>query len=270
MPEGPEIRRAADALARAILDQPLRTVWFADPALQREAPGLRGQRIVDIRPRGKALLTRFSGGRTLYSHNQLYGVWQVARAGERPDTARSLRVALDSDAAAILLYSASDIALLDDAGVAAHPFLQRLGPDILDPGLDAARVLAQLDRPQARRRSLAALLLDQGCFAGMGNYLRAEVLFDAGIAPQATPASLDDARRAALADALLRIPRLSYTTRGIEPAQGMRADHIHHGGQAFRFQVFDREGAPCPRCSHPVRRDTLAGRRLYWCPGCQT
>jgi endonuclease-8 len=31
-----------------------------------------------------------------------------------------------------LLYSASDIAVLDAAGIQAHPFLSRVGPDLLD------------------------------------------------------------------------------------------------------------------------------------------
>ena len=34
-----------------------------------------------MRPRGKALLTSFSTGHTLYTHNQLYGVWRVGKAG---------------------------------------------------------------------------------------------------------------------------------------------------------------------------------------------
>src|SRR3546814_12466274 len=48
---------------------------------------------------------------TLYSHNQLYGVWRIADAGERPDTKRSLRVALETTRKSILLHSASDVAL---------------------------------------------------------------------------------------------------------------------------------------------------------------
>jgi len=34
MPEGPEIRRAADQLVRAVVNKPLTDVWFAFPELQ--------------------------------------------------------------------------------------------------------------------------------------------------------------------------------------------------------------------------------------------
>ncbi|MFS4689286.1 DNA-formamidopyrimidine glycosylase family protein, partial [Klebsiella quasipneumoniae subsp. similipneumoniae] len=71
MPEGPEIRRAADTLEAAIKDEPLTDVWFAFPRLQPYQTELIGQRVTHIDTRGKALLTRFSGGLTLYSHNQL-------------------------------------------------------------------------------------------------------------------------------------------------------------------------------------------------------
>ncbi len=83
MPEGPEIRRAADKLAAAVIDQPLTAVDFAFPQLKHYRQRLLGERIVAIEPRGKALLTHFSNGLTMYSHNQLYGVWKVAAAGRR-------------------------------------------------------------------------------------------------------------------------------------------------------------------------------------------
>lgn len=106
MPEGPEIRRAADALEAAIKGQPLTDAWFAFERLKAFETALVGQRVTHIETRGKAMLTHFSGGLTLYSHNQLYGVWRVVNAGEEPQTTRVLRVRLQTATKAILLYSA--------------------------------------------------------------------------------------------------------------------------------------------------------------------
>jgi endonuclease-8 len=66
MPEGPEIRRAADRLAAAVVGKPLHAVAFAFPALKHYEAQLVGRRIESITPRGKALLTRFDCGLTLY------------------------------------------------------------------------------------------------------------------------------------------------------------------------------------------------------------
>src|SRR5690606_30979501 len=136
MPEGPEIRRAADRLAAAVVGEPLVRVEFAFAELKRFERELVGHRIESITARGKAMLTRFDQGWTMYSHNQLYGVWKVAAAGERPATKRSLRVALETARCAILLYSASDVSMWRSDEVESHPFLQGLGPDVLDPALD--------------------------------------------------------------------------------------------------------------------------------------
>lgn len=269
MPEGPEIRRAADRLAEAVLGRPLASAWFHFHELKRHQKTLVGRTITAIEPHGKALLTHFDHGLSLYSHNQLYGVWRVAAAGERPDEGRSLRVALETDERAILLYSASDVQMWKTDELARHPFLAKLGPDVLDARLDAKSVAARLREPRFAGRALVALLLDQAFLAGMGNYLRSEVLFEAGIAPDRRPADLSAAEVRKLARALLDVPRASYRTRGIEPAAGMRADYLTDTPAGFRFKVFDREGEPCPRCGDLVVRRELGGRRLYFCQHCQ-
>ena len=262
MPEGPEIRRAADALADAVAGVPLVRAWFAFEDLKPYEPRLAGRRIESIAPHGKALLTRFDNGLTMYSHNQLYGVWRVAPADTRPRTRRSLRVVLETAEHAILLYSASDVSIWPSDRVHAHPFLARLGPDVLDTSLDVASVQQRLaDRRFARRR-LAGLLLDQAFLAGLGNYLRAEILWQARIAPTRRPVDLDDAERAALADALLDVPRHSYRTRGLRGAG--RLQHT-----PFRFRVYQRDGKPCPRCATPIERRALGGRPMFACPACQ-
>lgn len=269
MPEGPEIRRAADQLAKAVVGQPLVRAQFHFPALKPHEAELPGRRIRAIEPHGKALLTHFDHGLTLYSHNQLYGVWKVAKAGERPDSGRSLRVVLETAKKAILLYSASDVQMWRTDELARHPFLAKLGPDVLDASLSADTVAARLRDPRFAGRSLVALLLDQSFLAGMGNYLRSEVLFVARLAPHWAPEDLDEEETARLAQALLSVPRESYATRGIRRTRGMREDYLTDTPAGFRFLVFDREGEPCVRCDGTVVRHELGGRRLYWCKTCQ-
>ncbi|MCG6116586.1 MAG: endonuclease VIII [Aquimonas sp.] len=271
MPEGPEIRRAADQLARAVVGKVLENVWFAFPELALQAAGLVGRRVLAIEPHGKALLTHFEGGQSLYSHNQLYGVWKVTRAGDRPQTTRSLRVALETRSKGILLYSASDIELWPTQRLSEHPFLAKLGPDVLDARLQPMQVAERLLGSRFRGRALSALLLDQSFLAGMGNYLRSEVLFEAVVAPDLRPRDLSTEQIEALADALLAVPRRSYATRGVARRRGarLRPDLQVDHGERFRFRVFDRAGEPCEACGSLLERSDAGGRRLYWCPRCQ-
>lgn len=262
MPEGPEIRRAADSLEQAVGDQPLTRVFFAYEWLKPYEDMLTGKRIERIETRGKAMLTHFSNGLVLYTHNQLYGVWRVAKAGQRPSTTRVLRVALETADRAILLYSASDIEVLEQSQLRDHPFLKRIGPDVLDSTLDEPQIVDRLLSARFRRRQLGSLMLDQAFLAGLGNYLRAEILWQAAIDPRHRAQDLDEESVQRLAAALLAIPRQSYQTRG-KPKENK-----HHGA-LFRFYVFHRAGEPCERCGGMIEKISLSSRPFYWCPGCQ-
>ena len=270
MPEGPEIRREADKIAAVLEGQSLRQAIFG---LSR----LRGRNLDDrtvetVETRGKALLIRFSGGLNLYSHNQLYGRWTVVRPGRQPPrTGRSLRVSLETRLGCALLYSASEIEWLEDADLAVHPYLSKLGPDVLASTTRPVDVERRLGSEPFRRRSLGALFVDQRFLSGVGNYLRSEILFVAGLAPGYRPAQLDAAQLQQLAHASLSISRRAYRTRGVTNAPGtvrsLKAEGLSRS--AYRHFVFDREGLSCYDCADTIVRVQSAGRRLFFCPSCQ-
>ncbi|MCM1985254.1 endonuclease VIII [Lyngbya confervoides] len=271
MPEGPEIKRAADRIARAIVHQPLTSIYFAFESLKSYESCLGAAQVIEVQPRGKALLTRFSNGLTVYTHNQLYGVWYVRRAKSFPQTRRQLRLAIHTAQKSALLYSASDIMVLTEDEVAGHPFLNRLGPDVLDPETTPQQVSDRLLSRTFARRRLATLLLDQQCLSGLGNYLRSEILFLAGLHPTLRPADCSQAQIQALAAATLSVPWQSYQHQGIthdlEQAKALQAEGKPRW--FYRHWVFGRQGQPCHRCGDPVIKAILGGRRLYWCPTCQ-
>ncbi len=262
MPEGPEIRRAADKLEAAVLYKALTEVWFAFPQLKPFEQTLVGQSVERIETRGKALLLHFSNGLTMYSHNQLYGVWRVINAGETTDTTRVLRVRLQTADKAILLYSASDIEILNGDQLLKHPFLLRVGPDVLDMTLTAEQVKARLLSARFSRRQFSSLLLDQAFLAGLGNYLRVEILWAVGLLAHHKAQSLTPEQLDKLSHALLDIPRFSYNTRGT-------VDENKHHGAIFSFKVFHRAGEKCERCGAIIEKTMLSSRPFYWCPGCQ-
>ena len=209
------------------------------------------------------MLTRFDNELTLYSHNQLYGRWFTTRRGELPDTRRSLRVALHTNSHSALLYSASDISVLTPGQEMSHPFLSRLGPDVLDADLDASTITGRLDQKRFTRRGLAGLYLDQSFLAGLGNYLRSEILFGAGVHPALRPIDLGPEEKKRLAHQTIRMCRRSYRTGGktLTPGTG--------GRRKGRFWVFARASKPCFNCGTGIRRENFSGRRLYFCPVCQ-
>ncbi len=271
MPEGPEIRRAADRIAKVLVGDEIAEARFWFPQLRRFEKRLKGARATAVDTRGKAILTRFDNGLTLYSHNQLYGRWYTTRRDQFPDTRRSLRVALHTATHSALLYSASDVEVLNAKQLERHAFLSRLGPDVLDPDLSPADIDARLADSRFRRRATGALYLDQSFLAGIGNYLRSEILNRAKVHPASRPMDLQAAGRRRLARETLTISRRSYKTGGVTVTRGLARQLKSSGlpyGQ-YRFWVFGRHGLPCYECGTPIEQVPISGRRLYLCPSCQ-
>lgn len=271
MPEGPEIRLAADRIAKVLRRQAVVEVDFGLARLQRFKKRLVGATVTAVDTRGKAMLTRFDNGLTLYTHNQLYGRWYTARRPKMPKTNRSLRVALHTETHSALLYSASEIEVLTDKQLSRHPFLLRIGPDILDRQLTPTTIADRLQSPRFAGRALGSLYLDQSFLAGNGNYLRSEILWSAAVNPADKAASLDPVARRKLAAETLRIARRSYRTRGVTVTPGMakalKAEGLDYG--QYRFFVFGREGLPCYRCSTAIERRIMGSRNVFLCPKCQ-
>lgn len=271
MPEGPEIRRAADEIAKVLVGSRIVEAEFGVPALLAFENKVVGQPVTAIDTRGKAMLTRFGNGLVMYSHNQLYGRWFAVRRGEYPRTNRQLRVGLHTETHSALLYSASDIEIFDVSEENEHPFLKRAGPDILDADLDADSVAERLSANGFRNRALGNLYLDQGFLAGNGNYLRSEILWAARLNPFSRPNALDPVALKKLARATLAIARRSYRTRGVTAPEKVARERRSQGMsfEQYRFQVYGRDGLPCYRCDTTIERHASGSRSVFICPACQ-
>lgn len=271
MPEGPEIRRAADRIARALAGHPVQRVFFGLDALRGWERRLQGQVLDGVDTIGKHMLCRFEDGTRIYSHNQLYGRWWVRRRDDYPDTRRQLRLALHTRRHSALLYSASDIDVIRHEDFPVHPRLASLGPDPLHADVNEDVVRDRLGQLAFSRRRLAGLLLDQGFLAGLGNYLRSEILFAARTSPLTRPMDCDQAGIRRISRAIIGLMQRSYRTGGVtnSPSRVKRLQSQGCTRSEYRFAVFGRAGNPCHVCGETIIRQDLAGRRLYSCPDCQ-
>jgi endonuclease VIII len=267
MPEGPEIFLAARAVHAALAHQPC-TLELRYPPLAAKAGDLRGVPITRVHARSKAMLTEFANGTVLYSHNQLYGEWVVHKAGE-PLLAKQIRLIITTQKHQTVLYSATNFAWLKAGSEDQHPYIAKLGPEVLGPQVTALHIAQRL--ASFPRRVIADALLDQQVLAGLGNYLRADILLAARIYPLWKIGTLSSAQ-------LLRIGKLckTLTQRSVQRAgvvrpwaQYLAARKAGAGFEDARFYAFDRQGAPCWECATPIVRVLQGGRGLFYCPQCQ-
>ncbi|PYZ96207.1 endonuclease VIII [Alteribacter lacisalsi] len=271
MPEGPEIRIAADRVENALTSSPIMDSFFAFDQLKGYEEVIKGASVNRVDSKGKAMLIRFDNGYTIYSHNQLYGKWVIRNVYNYPKTNRQLRLALHNEKKSALLYSASDIDVLRDEEVTSHPYIAKVGPDILSEEVLPEALYDRFLSKLFTRRKWAGLLLDQSFIAGIGNYLRSEILFVAKIPPSFRPVDCTDVQLRTASHAAVDLVVQSYKTGGITTAPDI-VETLKKKGytrKKYRHWVFGRAGLPCRVCGSSIMKETLAGRRLYFCPVCQ-
>jgi endonuclease VIII len=270
MPEGPEVWREAQAIAHVLEGEPLTHIQIAWLKVGISANSFAGVRVSRVRPRGKAMTIAFSNGFSFVTHNQLYGEWRVAK--QPPSHHRkALRLLFQTARGVAMLYSATDINWLPTKDVDRHPYIRKLGPDALDDSISVDMIAMRLLDKRFRNRSLASLLLDQSFVAGLGNYLRSDILFFARVRGNVKPAQCDDLEIEALAHAIIDMPRQSLRTRGITNNTSLADDLKREGWRFGRYRhwVFDREGEHCHVCASVIERDVVAGRNVFFCAVCQ-
>lgn len=271
MPEGPEIRLAADQIELVLKGQVIEKIEFGLTRLAHYKDLLRSARVTNIETRGKALLTHFDNDHSIYSHNQLYGVWRVVKRDVYPKTNRQLRMALHTASHSAILYSASDISVWPTEELYAHPFLKKIGPDILNPDLTWRLVAERLKTKAFSNRALSSVYLDQAFLAGLGNYLRSEILFLAGVHPTTKASQLSRAELGKLARTTLAVSHQSYQLKGVTIPE-RQYKKLRAQGQSYgkaRFYVFGRASQRCRICNSRIARTSLNTRRIYICPTCQ-
>ncbi len=271
MPEGPEIRRAADRISKKIVGKEIHSLNLIYPPIVEFQEILQQSQIESITTRGKAMLIRFDCDLSMYSHNQLYGRWTVNRRSTEMKWNRSLRVEFLTDNFAVRLWSATDIEIIPTSKEEDHPFISKLGPDILDDSCTPSLIFDRLKSKKFCNRNASSLMLDQSFLAGIGNYLRSEILHQSGVHPNAKPRLISDKKLQHWAETTKNLTKLSYDTGGFTVSEKVALAGKKRGEpkRAYRHSAFCRNGLLCHYCDAEIVRIRVANRRLDFCPKCQ-
>jgi endonuclease VIII len=267
MPEGNVIHHQANRLRRMFLDRRVR-VDSPQGRFSADAERLDRRTIRSVEAYGKHLFIEFGNGLWVHVHLGLFGKWRMGK-GKAPDPKGLIRLRLQSADAFAELRGPTACEVLTDAEKDA--LVARIGPDPIRTDADPERAWQRLQRSRA---PIAALLMDQRTFAGVGNIYRAEVLFRHGISPFRAG---NEIQRYEFDDIWTDLIDLMQqgTKRGridtvrpehLPEVMGRQAREDRHGGEVY---VYRRAGQTCYLCGSLVQLRELQARKLYWCGGCQ-
>ena len=141
--------------------------------------------------------------------------------------------------------------------------LKTLGPDMMVPMTDA-EFKAALNRKGGK--TLAEALMDQSLVSGVGNYVKAESLYLAGLSPHRIVNSLTDVEFSLLRQQIFNVMTASFNGGGATIST-YRETNGNKGTAQSRFVVYGNKVDPM---GNPViREETLDGRTTHWVPNVQ-
>ena len=288
MPELPEVETVRRGLAELLPGRVVaRVTAFDSPKSFPNAPAdveqfLYGARVTAVRRRAKVLMIDLDTQYSLVIHLKMTGqlIFRGVQSfagghpndsliGELPD--RSTRVQVDFVDGSRLFFTDQRkfgwVKLLPTDEVKNLPFMQKVGPEPLDPQTRAEDFIQRIRRRQ--NSMIKPAFLDQAVIAGVGNIYADEALWAAQIHPQTRVKNVSDQQLNTLFNELRQILQLSIdqggsTDKNYVDAEGRKGNYLTFA------HVFRREGQACHR--HPdqeIIKLKVGGRGTHVCPVCQ-
>lgn len=274
MPELPEVETVARGLAqvwdgRRFISVETRRAGLRVPFPKDFAKRLTGRHVESVGRRAKYLVVRLEGGLVMLGHLGMSGRMSISPLRNAPPgphdhvewvTDHGISVTL-TDPRRFGLFTLCEVPEL-----AAHALLAGIGPEPLDDSFDAD-VLAEALK--GKSGPIKTVLLDQKVVAGLGNIYVCESLFRAEISPLRPAGALSRAEVGRLVPLIKAV-----LTEAVAAGGSTLRDHARPDGELgyfqHSFQVYGREGEPCPACPGApecggIQRITQGGRSTFHC-----
>lgn len=267
MPEGPECKRVGEGLLAASKDRPIENFRVLGGRFLKKSPmhELSPQvpnRVIDGGVYGKFIWLELMNQEFLWITLGMSGFWSEERL---PHSHFSIDF---EDGGSLYFVDQRRFGTLKF--VKGHDKLVKkissLGIDPLDiSSFNVHDAFNHLNK--AKSRTIAEALMDQRIFAGVGNYIKCEVLYRARISPYRLVKDLTDSEICKIWDLTRLIMRSSYEQGGAS-IRNYRQVNGDSGDFVFEFEVYAQKQDPLGNLV--VREETLDGRTTHWVPELQS
>jgi len=267
VPEGPEVRQISQQLSKLVSGREVQDITvLSGRYLKKDLPGLTRMRhkmpvkVVGVGVHGKFSYWICDGEMFLWCTLGMTGSWSTERG-------KHSRVRFSfSDGTSVFYDDIRNFGTLkfEEGKTSLLGKLSSMGPDMLAEDITDEKFSSRLQkRPNW---TVAKSIMNQTVIAGVGNYVKADALWLAGISPHRTVESLTDEDLSRLNGSIKQVLRESFQSGGATIRSYKHIDGSV-GEYAQRFLVYNQKVDL--NGNAVIRETTEDGRTTHWAPDAQ-
>jgi formamidopyrimidine-DNA glycosylase len=262
MPEGPECLGIVDIIYDAdYVGKKLTNIQFlkgryktkGHPAGYDKIKSSFPLKLIDISSHGKMITFSFKNNIYMISNLGLTGDWDIEDPGDA-------NIVLEFTNSKKLYYSDPRsfgiIRFVDDENE-YKKIISALGPDVIQEDISLSEFTDIFTKKKNVSKYIVEAIVDQKNIAGIGNYLRAEIMYAAKLSPKLKFSEIDSSDMKRLHKYCLTIPRKSYEFQGLNR-------YAENG--TFETKVYQKKTDPH---GNPVKIFKINNRSVYYSPAVQ-
>ena len=267
MPEGPECRHIGIQLAKRVSSRRLVDINILSGRYEKHGPPTGFEKMMEWTPigiqgagvHGKFLFFLLEGEWSIWSTLGMTGSWTN-------DSTQHSRIEFILNDGSIFFTDSRNFGTLKFVRGKQQLIdkLESLGPDLLAEELDDFK-FAELIISKGKK-TISQALMDQGVVSGVGNYVKAESLYNAKISPHRLCNDLSPPEISRLNSAVRAVLLESFESGGatIKTYTDMNGKI---GEFSQRFAVYGQKHDP--RGNTVIKEKTKDGRMTHWVPAVQ-
>lgn len=268
MPELPEVETIRRQLQANIVGQTIKSVQVLYSkvvqgiGVKKFEHDLAGKKIKEIGRRGKLILIRLAGDKTLVVHLKMTGRLLLVKKGTAPEKHTGVVFVFKSGKQ--LFYDDMRrfgfVKIMDEAKL-------KLGIDFFDQSMGLKKFKELVGSRSGSQ--IKPLLMDQSLIAGIGNIYAQEACFAAKVNPLRKVSSLSDKELGGLYKGLSVVMKSAIKAGGSSVDAGYRDAFSRQGRFSSFLKVYGRAGKACLRCKAKLVKKSIGGRGTVFCGKCQ-
>ena len=266
MPEGPEVKKQAMALAEAVSGKTLVGIEILSGRYHKKPPSGIDQfaqslpiKIVGAGCHGKFIYFILHDEYSIWCTLGMTGLWSESQA-------KHSRLCFHMNDSKIYFEDQRNFGTIKFVRGKFNLIekLKSLGPDMLSQDVTDEEFISRLRKKDHWQVSKA--LMDQSIVAGVGNYIKADSLWLSRISPKRLVKEISDKELTTLSRCIKQVMQESYRSGGAT-IQTYRNMDGTEGEYNRRFLVYNQKQDPDG--NEVIRETTSDNRTTHWCPKVQ-